>query len=175
MIRRLAALTALALVACAPKPEASEQMAARIKAESDSARTAIEAANARFVRYFVAGKADSAAMNYVEDAAVYMPNEPLARGRAAIQAKVGEMMGLGTWQFTATTTQVDANGPLAVEQGTYVWNLKPGPHTPAAVAAMFPDTGKYVTAWKKVNGAWLIFADITNSNRALPAPTAKKH
>jgi hypothetical protein len=40
---------------------------------------------------------------------------------------------------------------------------------------MFPDTGKYVTAWKKVNGAWLIFADITNSNRALPGPAAKKH
>ena len=175
MIRRLAALTLLALAACAPKPETPEQAAARMTAESDSARTAIEAANARFVGYFLAGKADSAAMNYVEDAAFYMANEPLTKGRAAIQAKMNEMMSLGTWQFTATTTSVDANGPLAVEQGTYIWGLKPGPHTPAAVAAMFPDTGKYVTAWRKVNGAWLIFADIANSNRALPAPGAKKH
>ena len=175
MIHRLAAVTVLALAACAPKPETPEQMATRMKAESDSARTAIVAANARFVGYFMAGKTDSAAMNYVEDASLFVPNAPLVKGRAAIQAKMNEMLGLGTWQFTATTTSVDANGPLAVEQGTYVQNLKPGPHTPPAVAAMFPDSGKYVTAWRKVNGAWQIFADISNSDRATPAPAAKKH
>jgi hypothetical protein len=36
------------------------------------------------------------------------------------------------------------------------------------MAATFPDTEKYVTAWKQVNGTWLIFADISNSNRAMP-------
>jgi len=174
MIRRIAAVTVLVLAACAPKAETPEQMAARLQAESDSARTAIEAANARFIRYFLAGKADSAAMNYAEDA-VFMPaNEPAARGRAAIQAKMAEWMGFGTWGFTATTTQVNASGPIAVEQGTYVWTLMPGPHAPPGMAAMFPDTGKYVTAWRKVNGNWVIFADISNSNRAMPAP-ARRH
>jgi ketosteroid isomerase-like protein len=95
------------------------------------------------------------------------------KGRAAIQAMIAEWMSYGTWQASSTTTRVDANGPLAVEQGTNVLNLKPGPHAPAGMAAMFPDTGKYVTAWKKVNGTWLIFADISNSSRAMPAP--KKH
>jgi hypothetical protein len=57
MSHRLAAVTLLALAACAPKPETPEQMATRMKAESDSARTAIEAAGARWNRYFNAGKA----------------------------------------------------------------------------------------------------------------------
>ena len=39
------AAAALLLAACAPKPETAEQTAARLRAESDSARTAIAAAN----------------------------------------------------------------------------------------------------------------------------------
>ena len=174
MTRRIAAVTLLVLAACAPKPETPEQMATRMKAESDSARTAIEAANTCFVRYAAAGKADSAAMNYAEDAVVMMANEPAVRGRAAIQAKLAEWMGYGTWQMSPTTTSVDANGPIAVEQGTYVQDFKAGPRAPAGMAPMFPDTGKYVTAWKKVNGTWLIFADITNTSRAMPAAAKRR-
>jgi ketosteroid isomerase-like protein len=174
MIRRCAAVSLLVLAACAPKPETPEQMAARMQAESDSARTAIEAANARFVGYIASGKADSAAMNYAEDATLMPPNEPAVSGRAAIQAKFAEFMSYGTWQMSATTMRVDANGPMAVEQGTYVQDFKPGPHAPPGMAAMFPDTGKYLTAWKKVNGAWLIFGDISNTSRAMPTPAAAK-
>ncbi len=170
----LAAVAMLALAACAPKPETPEQMATRMRAEADSAKTAIETANARFVRLVGAGKADSAAMNYAEDAVLMLSNAPPAAGRAAIQTKLAELVGYGTWEMSVTTTRVDANGPLAVEQGTYVQNFKPGPHAPAGMAAMFPDTGKYLTGWKKVNGAWLIFADISNSDRSLPAPAAKR-
>ena len=174
MTRRLAAVTLLALAACAPKPETPEQAAARMKAESDSARTAIEAANARFHRYAATGNVDSAVMGYAVDVVVMMSNTPAIRGRAAIRAMLAEWMGYGTWEMTSTTTRVDANGPLAVEQGTYVQNFKAGPHAPAGMAAMFPDTGKYVTAWRKVNGDWLIFADIFNTDRPEPAAAAKR-
>jgi ketosteroid isomerase-like protein len=174
MIHRIAAVAVLALAACAPKAETPEQMAGRMKAESDSARTAIEAANARFAHYFESGQADSAAMNYAEDATIMLPSEPPVQGRAAIRAKIAEFMDYGTWQFSVATTRVDASGPIAVEQGTYVEGLTPGPHAPPGIAAMFPDTGKYITVWKKVNGTWLIFADISNSNRAMPAPAATR-
>jgi len=174
MTRRLAAVALLALAACAPKPETPEQMATRMKAESDSARTAIEAAGTRWQRYYNAGKADSVAMLYAEDAVLMAPNEPLAKGRAAIQAVYSKWMALGT-SSTITTTRVDANGPIAVEQGTFAEALKPGQHAPPGMEAMVPDTGKYVTAWKKVNGTWLMFADISNTSRAIPAPAAKKH
>jgi hypothetical protein len=104
-------------------------------------------------------------------------NMPALKGRAAIQAADAEMMSWGTYQATFTTTRVDANGPLAVQQYAYIVNFKPGPHAPRGMKA-FSDTGKSMTAYKKVNGAWLAFADVGGlSDRALPAPApaGKKH
>jgi len=175
MTRRLAAVTLLALAACAPKPETPEQMAARMKAESDSARPALQAAVDGYARHLAAGRADSLAMFYAEDATLMLANEPAIHGRAAIQAKVAEQMSWGTYQVAFTTTRVDANGPLAVQQYGYVVSFKPGLHAPSGMTA-FTDTGKSVTAYTKVNGAWLAFADVGGmSDRPVPAPPAKKH
>ena len=177
MTRRLAAITLLALAACAPKPETPEQMAARIKAESDSARPALQAALDAYARHFAAGKADSVAMFYAEDAVFLQNNGPVLKGRAAIQASVAEQLSWGTYQITFTTTRVDASGPLAVHEYSYVTSFKPGPHAPRGMTAL-TDTGKSMTAYKKVNGAWLAFADMGGmSDRAMPMPAAvaKKH
>jgi len=177
MTRRIVAVTLLALAACAPKPETPEQTAARMKAESDSARPALQAALDRYARNFAAGRADSLVMFYSEDAVLMLANMPALKGRAAIQAKDAEAMSWGTYQVTFATTRVDANGPLAVQQYTYVMSFKPGPHAPPGMTA-FTDTGKTMTAYKKVNGAWLAFADVGGmSDRAMPtpAPVAKKH
>lgn len=175
MIRRLAVVTLLALAACAPKPETPEQMAARMKAESDSARSAIGVVLAEWERLMAAGRADSVAMLYTEDATYMASNQPAIKGRAAIQAALTPFLSVGTWNISITTTSVEANGPLAVEQGINVMNFRPGPNAPAGMAAMFPDTGKYVTGWRKVDGKWLIFTDIFNTSRAMPAPAAKRH
>ncbi len=173
MLRRLAAVTLLALVACGPKQETPEQMAARMKAESDSVGPALQAALNAFARHLAAGEADSAAMVFTDDAALMNANEPTVSGRAAIQAQIAGASGLGTWHLTFTTSHVEAYGPLAVRMGIRVENFTPGPRAPAGMAAMFPDTLREVTAWKKVNGTWLVFASISNSSRATPAPTAK--
>ena len=175
MTRRFAAVALLALAACAPKPETPEQTAARMKAESDSAWPALQAALDGVARHLAAGRADSIAMFYAEDAALMLANEPALKGRAAIQAYVAEEMSWGTIQATYATTRVDAYGPLAVQQYTYIISFKPGPHAPPGMTAV-TDTGKMMTAYKKVNGAWLAFADMGGlSDRALPAPAAKKH
>jgi ketosteroid isomerase-like protein len=177
MTRRIAAVALLALAACAPKPETPEQMAARMKAESDSARPALQAALDRVARYFAAGRADSIVMFYADDAVLMLANQPALKGRAAIQAMAAEELSWGTWHCTYATTRVDAYGPLAVQQYTYVISFKPGPHAPPGMTA-FTDTGKMMTAYKKVNGAWLAFADMGGmSDRATPAPApaAKKH
>ena len=177
MTRSIVAVTLLALAACAPKPETPEQTAARMKAESDSARPALQAALDRVARYFAAGRADSLVMFYAEDAVLMLANMPALKGRAAIQAYAAEEMSWGTIQASYTTTRVDAYGPLAVQQYTYVISFKPGPHAPAGMTAV-TDTGKMITAYKKVNGAWLAFADMGGmSDRAMPMPAAvaKKH
>ena len=163
----------LALAACAPKPETPEQMQARLRAESDSAKTAIEAANARFAGYLAAGKADSAALNYTEDAVFFSAGVPAAVGRAAIQAQFQQWLGMGSWTITIATGKVEASGPVAVENGTYVFTFTPGPHAPPGMAAMFPDSGNYVTTWRKVDGRWLITNDMSLTTRA-PAPARKR-
>ena len=175
MIRRLVAVSVLALAACAPKQETPEQMAARMKAESDSARTAIQAALDRFCQNWTAGRVDSVGSFYAEDAVAMMPNEAPAKGRAAIQAVDARYLTYGTYQCSITLTGAEANGPLAVAWYTYVETFKPGPHAPPGMATAFPDTGSSVTAFRKVNGQWLAFVDIGVSSRPVPAPAAKKH
>ena len=156
----------LALAACAPKPETPEPAQARLRAESDSAKTAIEAAEARLGGYVAAGKADSAALVYAEDAVFYMGGSPAARGRGAILAQLQQLLEAGSWTIHPTADRVEASGPVAVESGTYVFNFTPGPHAPAGMAAMFPDTGNYITTWRKVGGQWLIVLDMSSSTRA---------
>ena len=177
MTRRIAAVALLALAACAPRQETPEQTAARMRAESDSVRPELQAGLDRVARYFAAGRADSIAMYYTDDVVLLVANQPALRGRAAIQAYAAQELSWGTIQATYTTTRVVANGPLAVQEYDYVIAFKPGPHAPPGMTAV-TDTGKMITAYRKVNGKWLAYADMGGlSERALPAPApaGKKH
>ncbi len=164
---------AMLLAACAPKPETPEQMAARLKAESDSARAAIEAIDARFGQLAVAGKMDSAAAFYAEDAVMYPEHAPAARGRAAIAKLFSDMMASGTYtSVVVKTSSLEASGPIAIETGTNAYAMVP--KTPAG-AKPIVDTLQYVTTWRKVGGQWLISNDIGNSIiPAQPAPAKKR-
>ncbi len=166
---------ALLLAACAPKPETPEQAAARMKAESDTAKTAIVAADARLSKYIAAGQMDSAAMVYAEDANFYLPNMPVARGRTAIAALLKSLGDAGKWTVMPSTFSVEANGPIAIETGRGLETYTPGPNAPATMKEAFTDTIKYVTTWRKVGGQWLISNDISNSDRAAqPAPARRR-
>jgi len=166
---------ALVLAACAPKPETPDQMAARMKAEADTARTAIVAANARMSKYVAAGQMDSVAMLYAEDAVFYPANMPAVRGRPAILALFKNWGAAGAWTLMVSPLTVEANGPLAIETGRGLMTFAPGPNAPAEMKAAFTDTMKYVTTWRKVGGTWLISNDITSSDRAAqPAPAKKR-
>jgi len=166
---------ALVLAACAPKPETPEQAAARMKAQADTARTAISAANARFSRYLAAGQMDSAALNYAEDAVFYPANMPAVRGQAAIRTLLRNWGAAGAWQVTPKTLSVEANGPLAIETGSAIIVFTPGLNAPPEMKTASTDTVKYVTTWRKTGGQWLISNDISTTDRAAqPAPAKKR-
>jgi ketosteroid isomerase-like protein len=159
----MAALGSITLMAaCQPAAETAEQAEARMAGEAAAARTAIEAANVRFAAHFNAGQGDSIATHYTEDGRVMAPNMPVASGRQAIAASMG-MMGGATLVLTAES--VTANGPLAVERGTYSITL-----TPPGLTAPITDTGKFLVHWRKVGDRWLKVDDIWNSD--LPAAPA---
>ena len=163
------ALGTLAMLAgCQPAAETAEQAEQRMASESAAAKTAIEASNASFMAQFKAGQADSIAAHYTEDGRVMAPNMAVAAGRQAIAAGLGMMAGA---TLVLNTESVSANGPLAVERGTYSITL-----TPPGATAPITDTGKYLVHWHKVGDKWLMVDDIWNSDLpAMPAgPPAKQ-
>jgi ketosteroid isomerase-like protein len=167
------AAAALLLAACAPKPETAEQTAARLKAESDSARTDIEAANAAWARYVAAGHADSVGLLFAEDAVTQEAGKPAVRGRAAIVEDYRTSLANGTYAWTLTTGTVEASGPIAIETGRNIVTYTPGPNAPATMRMASTDTLKYVTTWRKVGGQWLVSNDVATTDRA-PQPARKR-
>jgi ketosteroid isomerase-like protein len=146
---------------CQPAAETAEQADQRMSAESAAAKTAIEASNAQFAAHFNAGHGDSVAAIYADNGRVLAPNTPAVSGRAAITAFMATMAPMKP-ALTLTTQSVAANGPLAVEMGTYSFTMTP-PGAPAPIT----DTGKYLVHWHKVGDKWMMVDDIWNSD--LPA------
>lgn len=161
------ALGTLAVLAgCQPAAETAEQAEQRVASETAAAKTAIEASNASFVVHFNAGQGDSIAAHYTEDGRVMGPNMPAAVGRAAIAGSMGMMAGA---TLALNTESVAANGPMAVERGTYSITL-----TPPGATAPITDTGKYLVHWHKVGDKWMMVEDIWNSDLpAMPEPPKK--
>lgn len=167
-MRRLIAMGMTTLLAaCAPAPETAEQADARIATESAAARELIDAANAEFVQHFNQAHGDVVAATYAEDGVLALVNAPVARGRQAIAAMVS---GLGPMQpqLALTTDEVVANGPLAVERGTYSISI-----TPPGAAGPASETGTYVVMWRRSGDRWLRQWDIATSEKPLPPPPAQ--
>jgi ketosteroid isomerase-like protein len=161
-IAGIAVSLALGLTAgCQPKAETPEQAQARMDTESAAARTAIDSLDREFTLHFNQGHADIVAGFYAEQAHAMPPNEPVAVGREAIKTALGLFMAMKA-ELKLTADAVVANGPLAIERGTYTVSF-----TPPGATAPVTDTGKYLVHWHQIEGKWLLVDDIWNSN--LPA------
>jgi ketosteroid isomerase-like protein len=163
------AVATVALAAC-QKAETPEQTASRMQAETDSARTAIAAQNARFVRYVNANQADSLALLYPADGVILQPDMPAATGRDSIKARYAALFAPGG-VMTLTTVALTANGPVAIERGTWTYMIPAQGKTPAMHLA-----GKSLVHWHKVNGQWMFAEDMWNNDApapAAPAPAAR--
>lgn len=160
-----------ALVAACGGKETPEQASARMTAESDSAMNAIRAKDVKFAAAFNAGQFDSVAAFYMDLGRIMPPNDKSAVGRPAIKAMLAAMTDEGAPHLSLAPTDVVANGPVAIERGTYVMELTPkaGSRAPA-----MSDTGKYLVHWQKVSGEWQIADDIFNSDRPAAAPAPAK-
>lgn len=162
---------ALVLAACGPQPETAEQMAARLKAESDSARAAIEAQTARAARFIAEGQPDSLASVYTEDVVAYWMDYPATRGRAAIASKFRTFMATGSFVYKWTTLSFEASGSIAIQTSRTDVTFTPGPKAPRGTkAATFTFTG--ITTWRKIDGQWLGSREIpTKGEPGEPPPS----
>lgn len=116
-------------------------------------RSAIEAANKRFVEAFGQGDAARIADMYAEGARVLPPNSPMVQGRQRIHELWQSLINTGA-KLTLSTSDVEAQGNVVYEVGTY--------------ELIFPDNkrdaGKYVVVWRRQKGDWKLAVDIWNSN-----------
>jgi uncharacterized protein (TIGR02246 family) len=130
-------------------------------AQDAAVRAAVEAGSKKFSAAVAKGDAAALASLYTTDAEAFPPNSEMTKGRPAIQAMWKGVLDSGVTGVDLVTTEVEAQGPLAYEVGTYVIKVKDG-----TVA----DRGKYVVVWKKVGGQWLLHRDIWNTNQPAPKP-----
>ena len=140
-MKRLTALGAsLLLLACGQNKETPTQMQVRMAQESGTVKTAITPIAKGFERWFASGLADSLAAVFTDGGRQMPPNEPVAVGRDAIRARNGKFFAAYDAKLSVNSENVVANGPMAVERGTYQLQANPkkgakaGPQKPASAS-----------------------------------------
>ena len=128
-------------------------------AQAQSAKEAIVAANAEFVKAYNAKDAAKVASFYDEDAAALPANDVRADGRANIQKLWQGGLDAGLTGLMLTTQEVEENGHWAYEVGTFTVKI------PDKSGKLTDDVGKYIVVWKKgSNGQWYLHRDIWNDD-----------
>ena len=121
--------------------------------------TEIAATNRAFEEAVRKGDVDRLAYLYTADAMALPPDGPIVTGRDAIKtlwASVIRDMALRDVQLQ--TIDLDITGDTACEVGEARLTLEPPSSEPTTV------TVKYVVAWKKAAGRWLLHRDIWNAS-----------
>ncbi|AZO69996.1 MAG: DUF4440 domain-containing protein [Mesorhizobium sp.] len=128
-------------------------------AQAQSAKEAIEAANAEFVKAYNSKDAAGVASKYADDAAAFPPDMARVDGRQNIQKLWQGAIDMGISELTLTTLEVQESGDFAYESGTF--SLK----APGKDSKLVDAVGKYVVVWKKgQDGSWKLYRDIWNSD-----------
>jgi uncharacterized protein (TIGR02246 family) len=155
------------MVACGPTAgsnatDSAGSVSAMAASDPGIVRQAIEAANAKGADAFSRSDTAGILANFADDAVVMQSGVPMMTGRAAIAQGLAVFLSEGTISDVKfNVSDVIVKDDIAIETGTYEMTL-----TPKGGKAM-PDTGKYITVWKRqADGSWKIIRDISNSDRA---------
>ena len=137
--------------------------AARNAPEADH-RTAVAAQSSAFMHALERGDAGAAAALFTADAKLIVPAvDGVVTGRSAIQDFWQAGLSNGVKGLQLTTLDLDGNGQLLIETGTY-----------QALGAGGRDLGQghYLFVWKNDNGIWRIHRDIASAKPVTAVATA---
>ncbi len=117
---------------------------------------------------FRAGRVAEWAQIFAADAVAYHDGPPPLRGRDAIIA-FGELVhqNFEIRKFEITVNDVRAEGNWALTGGHYVAHFVPR-SAGAYAAASGVREGKFLFVWQRIDGNWLIVADMGNSTDRAP-------
>lgn len=125
---------------------------------SSDADAYIRSAEPRFIAAFNAGNADTVSSFYADDAVMLVPNQPIARGPAAIRGGYNGFFNAMRPTLSFTPDRIVQSCDVAYEYGHYTTTSPNG-----------NDQGNYLTVWRRQpNGDWKIVADSNNSSMPMP-------
>ena len=126
---------------------------------AETAKEAIEAANAKFQDAFNRGDAVAVAQLYTPDAAVLPPDAPRADGLAAIQRFWQSAIDGGLRDLSLQSAEIEEAGNIAYEVGTAALKAQTASGGKEALSV------KYVVIWRRSeDGTWRLYRDIWNVN-----------
>jgi uncharacterized protein (TIGR02246 family) len=153
-------ITAVLLAACSPSGAASSDTAAAApKVDYAAEEKAIRDLDAEWMRHVTAKDTAAITKLYANDALYMAPNTQALGGKAGAQKAWGGYIATpgAALTFGPTKVVIAQAGDLAYDIGTYTFSMD-GPK------GRIEDKGKYLTVWKKVDGAWKIGAEMYNSD-----------
>jgi uncharacterized protein (TIGR02246 family) len=128
-------------------------------AQAKDLKSEIEAVNAKFGAAYDRGDAAAIARLYTPHATMFPPGSDMVTGREGIQKVWAGAIQSGMKFTSLQTVSVEQYGNAAREIGRFTAEV------PNAQKQMTKLVGKYVVVWKRENGAWLLDADIWNTNQ----------
>jgi uncharacterized protein (TIGR02246 family) len=157
----------LALISCgrpAGEEETAQQIEMGMAADMEALTAAADEMRNAYTEAFRAGDASALAALYAEDGMRLGPNEPMVKGRAAIEEAFSKLFAMpATAELTLEGVERGGSGNLAYEIGTYKVTVQP-----EGGAQPMEDEGKYVVLMERADdGTWKMLAQIWNSD--LPA------
>lgn len=157
LFNQKAVLIALVVLAfgfqsCSETPKEKEPTVTEFNLSS--AKTEIENVNKDFMNLIAKGDSAGVANLYTTDAELMFSGAPAYVGRADIQTAIAGVINSGVTKIELKTKEVFGTEDLLAEEGEVNIYVKEN------VVA----NEKYIVLWKKKDGKWKLFRDITNSN-----------
>jgi uncharacterized protein (TIGR02246 family) len=122
-----------------------------------------------FLKAFTASDADATAACYAEDAVLWIPGQPMAKGREAIHAALAGFFSAVTIKdMTITPMGGGTVGDDATSWGTFVLvavDRKSGEES--------TEVGRYVDVSRRIDGKWVYIVDHASDDPP-PPPAADK-
>lgn len=143
-------------------------LVARAASAQDTGCKAIDQA---WRKAILAGDLDAIVANYAEDAVLWLPGMPEARGTKAIrEAYAGLMKDHSVSDVVFSNTMYETLQNFSMGWGNFTMTLTPR----AAGGAPVVMKGRFTDIGKQINGKWQYVADQASADPAPPAAAATK-
>ena len=152
---------------CEQKQESDAPSEVTLQKELDDVTEIIKSQNARFVKFYLEGNADSLANIFAENVRQYLSHQPPTKGITSLIETNRQLMTWGTWDFEITTDEIKKSGSLVVERGRYSLKFSANDSSPIPSSE---DTGNYIVLWEQKDGEWKIVWDAPVTEVPLPLP-----